>query len=756
MILILGGTTEGRAAVRVAEAGNAPYYYSTKGDGQEVALTNGRRLTGALDAAAMEAFCREKGIRLLVDAAHPFAEELHRTVARVAARLSLPVVRYERKYPPRDPLVTWCDTYEAAIERMEACGVGRLLALTGVQTIRRLAPFWRKHLCWFRILAREESVSLALEQGFPAERLIAASPSEAPDGLIRRLHPDALLTKESGESGYFCEKIKAARAGGIPVFAVKRPALPDAFIRVYGENGLRKAIERLAPGFFRLRSGYTTGACATAAAKAALQALLTGAAQRESTITLPGGEEVTLPVASTVFEEGMAAEAPFTAAVRGKEDDGGVPITAPVSAQAVSGPVPFAACTVIKDAGDDPDVTHGQAIVASVRLLERRQAGEPFVLFRGGEGVGTVTLPGLGLEVGGPAINATPRRMIEQALREVFGTGKTGSISVGSDRPYPWQKATATEKPCESTAFCRPPHNRQKAPVSEKASGINPGFDISYPSQEASVPEKAGGSSPGFQPTPTLQEAAPPEKPCESSTGFRPPHSRLEAQAPEKSILSPDTCQVEVTISVPGGRAIARRTFNPKLGIEGGISIIGTSGIVRPFSSEAFVASIRKEIEVAAANGIRHLVINSGAKSERFLKARYPELPPQAFVHYGNFIGETLRIAASTAIPEVTMGIMIGKAVKLAEGFLDTHSKNVTVNREFLREIARRAGYPDKITEAINEITLARELWYLFPLPGGKRFFSLLTGQCFLHCAPLLPGKKLTILLIDEEGNTTE
>lgn len=759
MILILGGTTEGRAAVGVAEAGNAPYYYSTKGEGQEIALTNGCRITGALNAEAMEAFCRQKEIRLLVDAAHPFAEELHRTVAGVACRLSIPVVRYERKYPPRDPEITWCDTYEEAVERMEACGVGRLLALTGVQTIRRLAPFWQKHPCWFRILARDESVALALEQGFPAERLIAASPSDAPDALISRLHPDALLTKESGESGYFCEKIKAAGAAGIPVFAVKRPALPDSFIRVYGPNGLRKVIERLLPGFFRLRSGYTTGACATAAAKAALRALLTGEAQQECTITLPGGEEVTLPVASTVFGKGMAASSPFTAtlsgeeevgkatlsgkknagddpdvthgqsivppgrlperrksgelsvtfkgeektgtvtgngeagdvplaaAVLGKEDDGGVPISAPVSGQAVSGSVPFAACTVIKDAGDDPDVTHGRAIVASVRLLERRQAGEPFVLFRGGEGVGTVTLPGLGLEVGGPAINATPRRMIEQALREVL--------------------------------------------AAEKASGMRPGLCMSPPSQEAPETEKVDGRSPGF----------------------RAPHTLREVPATGKSALSPDTCRVEVTISVPGGRELARRTFNPKLGIEGGISIIGTSGIVRPFSLEAFVASIRKEIEVVAANGIRHLVINSGAKSERFLKARYPELPPQAFVHYGNFIGETLRIAAATSIPQVTMGIMIGKAVKLAEGFLDTHSKNVTVNRAFLREIARRAGYPDAINEAINRITLARELWDLFPSPSGNRFFSLLAECCLFHCTSLLPGKMFTLLLIDEKGH---
>lgn len=803
MILILGGTTEGRAAVGVAEAGNAPYYYSTKGEGQEIALTNGCRITGALDAEAMEAFCREKEIRLLVDAAHPFAGELHRTVARVADRLSLPVVRYERKYPPRDPEITWCDTYEEAIERMEACGIGRLLALTGVQTIRRLAPFWQKHPCWFRILGRDESVSLALEQGFPAERLIAASPAEAPDALISRMHPDALLTKESGESGYFCEKIKAAEAAGIPVFAVKRPALPDSFIRVYGENGLRKAIERLVPGFFRLRSGYTTGACATAAAKAALQALLTGEAQQESTITLPGGEEVTLPVVSTVFGEGMAASSPFTAtlsggdevgkatlsgkknagddpdvthggvigapermpewrksselpvtfqgeekvntvtgkqeagdvplaaAVLGKEDNGGVPISAPVSGQAVSGSVSFAACTVIKDAGDDPDVTHGRAIVASVRLLERQQAGEPFVLFRGGEGVGTVTLPGLGLEVGGPAINATPRRMIEQALREVLATEKASGIRPG---------------------LCWSPPS-QKTLLPEKASGRNPGSGMPHPLQKAPAPEKACGTSSGCRPPHNRQVAPATEKVDARNPGFQAPHTLREVPATGKSALSPDTCRVEVTISVPGGREIALRTFNPKLGIEGGISIIGTSGIVRPFSSEAFVASIRKEIEVAAANGIGHLVINSGAKSERFLKARYPELPPQAFVHYGNFIGETLRIAAATSIPQVTMGIMIGKAVKLAEGFLDTHSKNVTVNRAFLREIARRAGYPDAINEAINRITLARELWNLFPLPGGERFFSLLAECCLFHCTPLLPGKMFTLLLIDEKGH---
>ena len=119
---------------------------------------------------------------------------------------------------------------------------------------------------------------------------------------------------------------------------------------------------------------------------------------------------------------------------------------------------------------------------------------------------------------------------------------------------------------------------------------------------------------------------------------------------------------------MPEGEALAQKTFNPRLGITGGISIIGTSGVVRPFSSEAFVNSIRKEIQVAKALGCNHIVINSGAKSEKTLRSRFPELPDQAFIHYGNFIGETLKLAETESIPSVTMGIMIGKAVKLADG----------------------------------------------------------------------------------------
>ena len=151
---------------------------------------------------------------------------------------------------------------------------------------------------------------------------------------------------------------------------------------------------------------------------------------------------------------------------------------------------------------------------------------------------------------------------------------------------------------------------------------------------------------------------------------------------------------VAVRISVPGGSELARKTFNPKLGIIGGISIIGTSGIVRPFSSEAFVNSIRKEIQVARALGCTDIVINSGAKSENYLRTRFPDLPPQAFIHYGNYIGETLRLAEEEGITRVTMGIMIGKAVKLAEGHLDTHSRNVVMNRDFITALATESHCP--------------------------------------------------------------
>ena len=616
MILILGGTTEGRVAVRVADEAAATYYYSTKGTLQSIECAHGIRLTGAMNAEEMECFCRDHAIKLLIDAAHPFAQVLHQTIEKVSKCLQLPVIRYERRYPPRDEDLIWCDSYADAIHQMENKGIQRLLALSGVNTLAPLRPYWRSHTTWFRILEREESLSLAEKQGFPQERLVFYREGEDELKLLEQLHPDAILTKESGFSGYFTDKVNAARQFGIPVFVVKRPALPETFYRVYGEDGLRKQIERLLPEFFPLKSGYTTGACATAAAKAALLALLSRKEQTESQITLPSGEQITLPVAYTEWA-GCSAT-----------------------------------CTVIKESGDDPDVTNHSRIRVTVQLsLDASGCAKPMaqeeycqetesddtgrVIFQAGEGVGTVTLPGLGLKVGGPAINATPRKMIRQELIPL--------------------------------------------------------------------------------------------------------------------LPSPDSVAI-VTVSVPGGEELAKRTFNPKLGIIGGISIIGTSGIVRPFSSDAFIASIRKEASVAKAIGCETLVINSGAKSERYLRSLYASLPPQSFVHYGNFIGETLKIAADLGFKQVILGIMIGKAVKLAEGFLDTHSKKVVMNKGFLQDVAKEAKCEEATVDAINRITLARELWELLAEKEQNRFFPLLLQKCKSYCAPILPDGELTLLLISEEG----
>ena len=196
---------------------------------------------------------------------------------------------------------------------------------------------------------------------------------------------------------------------------------------------------------------------------------------------------------------------------------------------------------------------------------------------------------------------------------------------------------------------------------------------------------------------------------------------------------------------------MAQKTFNPKLGIVGGISIIGTSGIVRPFSSEAFVNSIRKEIQVARALGCTSIVINSGAKSENYLRSRFPDLPAQAFIHYGNYIGDTLRLADEEGITHITMGIMIGKAVKLAEGHLDTHSRNVVMNRDFITALAIESHCSPTSISRVAEITLARELWELFA--NTPAFFELLVDRCLAVCRPILSHATLDIILIPEQSS---
>jgi cobalt-precorrin-5B (C1)-methyltransferase len=309
-----------------------------------------------------------------------------------------------------------------------------------------------------------------------------------------------------------------------------------------------------------LRTGFSTGACAAAAAKAAAAAL---SGTRLSTVNIgfPSGDRHTFTVDS-VRCQGATATA-----------------------------------VVIKDAGDDPDVTHGAHLTVTVAW---RSDGE--VVLYGGEGVGVVTQRGLGLPVGQPAINPVPRQMITEAV---------------------W--------------------------------------------------EASGGRG------------------------------------------------ADVTISVPGGERMARKTTNRRLGIEGGISILGTTGIVRPFSTASWRASVEQAVSVMAAQGVPTLVLATGGRTERGAMRLLPHLPEVAFVEVGDFTGAALRRAVEHGLTEVVFVGMVGKLTKLASGILMTHYTKSKVDTGLLAEItAAHGGRPEDIAE-IRDAPTARRAYEIWEASGLLR-----------------------------------
>lgn len=302
------------------------------------------------------------------------------------------------------------------------------------------------------------------------------------------------------------------------------------------------------------RTGFTTGACSAAAARAAALGLVRGTVPEQVECELPNGQRVVFAV------------------VDGQRDGH--------TAHAV----------VVKDAGDDPDVTDKARLTADVSLLPEETG---IVRLKGGAGVGTITLHGLGLEVGGPAINPVPRRNIEANVREAAG-----------------------------------------------------------------------------------------------------------------DLLARHG--LEVVISVPGGENIAKRTLNYRLGIVGGISILGTTGIVHPYSTAAFRASVIQAIGVAANQGQDTVVLTTGGRTERFVMTELPDLPPACFVQMGDFLRYALDTVVGCGIRHVVIGGMVGKLTKIAQGETITHAHRNAVDTELLADIAADIGASAEVCADIRASTMAR------------------------------------------------
>lgn len=332
-----------------------------------------------------------------------------------------------------------------------------------------------------------------------------------------------------------------------------------------------------------LRRGWTTGACATAATRAALMALWGAGRPARVRITLPRGQRPEFAIAHWAEGEGWAEAG------------------------------------VVKDAGDDPDVTHGALIRARV------SASAGGVVFAAGEGVGMVTLPGLPVPPGAPAINPVPRRMMTDTVAEVA--------------------------------------------------------------------------------------------------------ARLGK--------SPDIC---IEISIPGGTALAAKTWNPRLGIRGGLSILGTSGIVRPFSCAAWIASIHRGIDVARALGLTHVAGCTGATSERAVQTLHG-LPEQAMLDMGDFAGGMLKYLARHPVARVTVGGGIGKMTKLAQGARDLHSARSQVD---FAALAAAVG-----VAAVADMNTALEVHERL----GETYADWVAGAALARARAMLPDTvRADCVVTDRQG----
>lgn len=348
----------------------------------------------------------------------------------------------------------------------------------------------------------------------------------------------------------------------------------------------------------KLRTGYTTGTSATAAAKAALLSIINQTKIENVDVKLPKGNFIKIPINFCQFDQNRAK------------------------------------CSVIKDGGDDPDVTHGAEIVVELSFTDKINEIE----IDGGEGVGIVTKPGLGLELNKAAINPVPKKMISENLREII----------------------------------------------------------------------------------------------------------------DKHLLKKG---IKVIISVPKGKELGPKTDNPRIGILNGISILGTSGIVIPFSTASYAASIRQNLDVAIAMGNNIVVLTTGGRSEDFAK-KIVDLPEHCFVQMGDFSGYTIQQCARKEIKKAYVVGFIGKLAKMAAGVKQTHVKGSKVDMNFLAELAKKCNANEKTIESIKKANTARHVSEIIIENNVKGFFEEICNETYKHMRKHSEEKvPLDVILFDFEGN---
>ena len=350
-----------------------------------------------------------------------------------------------------------------------------------------------------------------------------------------------------------------------------------------------------------LRTGYTTGTCAAAATKAALTTLVNGEKLAKVNVSLPKDKHIVIDIAWIRYEN----EKSVTAAV-------------------------------IKDGGDDPDVTNGAEIWSTVSLAETSNK----IIIDGGKGVGRVTKPGLGLEIGKAAINPTPLKMISHAIDEIFG----------------------------------------------------------------------------------------------------------QQQKNRYGLL--------ILISVPKGEEIAKKTDNPRLGIIGGISILGTTGIVIPYSTASFAASIRQSVDVSKAMGSDSVILTTGGRSEDFARDIFGNsIADHAYIQIGDFIGFSIKQCAIKKIKKAYVIGFIGKLTKMAMGIKQTHVKGSHVDMNFLADLAIRCGANNELVEKIKVANTARHVGELVDQFGLSMFYDVLCEEVYSHLSKYSPSElQIKIILLDFNG----